>query len=230
MLSYNHWQSKLAVLMALGITTTASLPILIAAPATAKPQPYRIGQLFPSQPSPVTPRSTQVSVPSGTIIAVKSEDAEKIVVTPDETAPITLTITQPIRSSAETILIPAGSQIEGELRPVEGGTQFIAKQLILKTSNRELPIEATSAVITETETIDNGTDVSNILKNAAIGAAAAGVLSEIFGDIDLIEVLVGAGLGALGGLLLGGGEQAEVFVIYPETDLELTLDSELVLR
>jgi len=86
------------------------------------------------------------------------------------------------------------------------------------------------SIITETETIDNGTDVSSILKNAAIGAAAAGVLSEIFGDIDLIEVLVGAGLGALSGLLLGGGEKAEVFVIYPETDLDLTLDSELVLR
>lgn len=229
MLNY-RCQSKLAVLMALGITTTASLPILIAAPATAKPQPYRIGQLFPSQRNPVTPSSTQVSVPSGTIIAVKSEEAEKIVVTPDETAPITLTVIQPIRSSVGTILIPIGSQIEGELRPVEGGTQFIAKQLTLKTSNRELPIEATSAVITETETIDNGTDVSRILKNAAIGAAAAGVLSEIFGDIDLIEVLVGAGLGALSGLLLGGSEQAEVFVIYPETDLDLTLDAELVLR
>jgi hypothetical protein len=230
MLSDNRWQSKLAVLMALGLTTTASLPILLAVPATAKPQPDVIGQLFPSQPTPVTPRSTQVSVPSGTVIAVKSEEAEKIVVTPDETAPVTLTVTQPIRSSAGTILIPAGSQIEGQLRPVEGGTQFIAKQLILKTNNRELPIEATSAVITETETIDNGTDVSSILKSAAIGAAAAGVLSEIFGDIDLIKVLVGAGLGALGGLLLGGSEQAEVFVIYPETDLDLTLDTELVLR
>ncbi|HBL10449.1 MAG TPA: hypothetical protein DD379_03380 [Cyanobacteria bacterium UBA11162] len=230
MLISDRWQSKMALVIALGMAATTTIPILMATPATASSQPYNIGQLFPSQRTPATPQSTRVTVQAGTVISVKSDQAEKIVVTPDETAPVTLTVARDIRSSAGTILIPSGSKIEGELQPVDGGTQFIAEELTLKNSNRKLPIEATSEVITETETIDKGTDISRILKGAAIGGAAAAVISEIFGDIDLIEVLAGAGLGALGSLVLGGGEKAEVVVIYPETDLDLTLQSDLLLN
>jgi DNA-binding transcriptional regulator LsrR (DeoR family) len=66
----------------------------------------------------------------------------------------------------------------------------------------------------------------DILRGAAIGAAAAAVLSEIFGSIDVIEVLGGAGLGALAEILLSGSEEVEVVVIEPATDLDLTLQSE----
>jgi hypothetical protein len=164
------------------------------------------------------------------VIPVRFDEAEKIVVTPEETAPVTLTVAQDIRSSSGTILIPTGSQIEGNLQPTDGGTQFVAQNLILKNSRQRLPIEATSKVITETETIKKGTDTSGILKSAAIGAAAAAVLSDILGDIDLREVLGGAGLGAIAGLLLGGREEAEVVVVYPDTDLDLTLESDLRLK
>ncbi|MBE9125638.1 MULTISPECIES: hypothetical protein [unclassified Coleofasciculus] len=226
----NRWQSRTALLLALGMTATTAIPILLATPATATLQPHLLAQLFPQQPTQVTPQSTRVRVSSGTVIPIRSDEAEKIVVTPNETLPVTLTVAKNIRSSAGTILIPVGSQVEGELKPVEGGTQFIAKELILKNSNRRLPIEATSEIITETETIDEGTDVGNIFKNAAIGAAAAAVLSEIFGDLDFIEVLAGAGLGALGGWILGGRKAAEVVVVYPETDLDLILESDLLLN
>jgi hypothetical protein len=84
--------------------------------------------------------------------------------------------------------------------------------------------------ITETETIEKGSDTSSIFKGAAIGAAAAAVLSEIFGDIDFVEVLAGGGVGAVAGLLLGGRNEAEVVVINPDTDLDLTLQSDFVLN
>lgn len=232
MLISPRWQSQTALIMALGITATSAIPILMATPATATPQSYSVaqGRRFPRQRPPISQQSTRIIVPSGTAIRVKSEEAEKIVVMPDETAPVTLTTTRDIRSSNGTILIPAGSTIEGEIRPVNRGTQFFAKNLIIKNTNRVIQLNAKSQVITETETIEKGTDVSGILKGAAIGAAAAAVLSEIFGDIDLIEVLAGGGLGALGGLLLGGKKKAEVFVIYPESDLGLTLQSDLLLN
>ena len=84
-------------------------------------------------------------------------------------------------------------------------------------------------MITETETL-NEKSSPNILRGAAIGAAAVAVVSEIFGDIDLGEVLAGAGIGTLAELLLRGNrKEAEVSVIEPETDLDLTLQDDLVL-
>ncbi|HEY9798156.1 MAG TPA: S-layer homology domain-containing protein, partial [Leptolyngbyaceae cyanobacterium] len=193
-----------------------------ASPATAGSESYVVGQRLS--------QSRRVIIPAETVIPVRFDEAEKIVVTPEETAPVTLTVAQDIRSSSGTILIPSGSQIEGNLQPTDGGTQFVAQDLILKNSRQRLPIEATSKVITETETIKKGTDTSGILKSAAIGAAAAAVLSDILGDIDLREVLGGAGLGAIAGLLLGGREEAQVVVVYPDTDLDLTLESDLRLN
>jgi hypothetical protein len=216
MLISKRWQSRTALFMALGMASVATLPALLAAPAAAN-EPYLVGQLFP--------QTTRLVVPVGTVIPVRYEEAERIIVTPDETASVTLIVAQDVRSSAGTVLIPAGSEIEGELQPNGGGTQFVSEEITL-TSGQTLPIEATSEIITDTQVITEDTD-PDILRGAVIGAAAAAVLSEIFGSIDLGEVLAGAGLGALGSLLLGGGEEeVEVVIVEPETDLDLTLQSE----
>jgi hypothetical protein len=216
MLISKRWQSRTALFMAMGLASVAALPTLLAVPAAAN-EPYLVGQLFPD--------STRLVVPAGTVIPVRYEEAERIIVTPDETASVTLIVAQDVRSSAGTVLIPAGSEIEGELQPNGGGTQFVSEEITL-TSGQTLPIDATSEVITDTQVITEDTD-PDILRGAVIGAAAAAVLSEIFGSIDFGEVLAGAGLGALGSLLLGGGEEeVEVVIVEPETDLDLTLQSE----
>lgn len=222
MLISQRWRSSTALFLALGITSTTALPLVLAIPATALAEPILIGQRFP--------QSERVRVPEGTRIPVELEEAEKIVVTPDETAPVTLTVASDVRTTSGTILIPAGSKIEGNLTPTDDGTQFVAEELIIRNSNQRLPIDAISQVITDRETIDKGTNVEAILKGAAIGGAASAIIAEIFGAIDLTEVLGGTGLGALAGLLLGGRKKAEVIVVYPETDLDLTLQSDLVLR
>jgi hypothetical protein len=216
MLISKRWQSRTALVMAMGLASVAALPTLLVVPAAAN-EPYLVGQLF-SEP-------TRLIVPAGTLIPVRYEEAERIIVTPDETASVTLIVAQDVRSSAGTVLIPTGSEIEGELQPNGGGTQFVSEEITL-TSGQTLPIDATSEVITDTQVITEDTD-PDILRGAVIGAAAAAVLSEIFGSIDFIEVLAGAGLGALGSLLLGGGEEeVEVVIVEPETDLDLTLQSE----
>ena len=121
-----------------------------------------------------------------------------------------------------------GSEINGELRPVDGGTQYVAKNVIIRRNrDQRFPIEATSQIITRTETINEKTS-RDVLKGAAIGAAAGAVLSEIFGDIDLGEVLAGAGVGALASVLQGKKEkEVEVVVVDPQRDLELTLEEDL---
>lgn len=99
--------------------------------------------------------------------------------------------------------------------------------IIRRNRDQRFPIEATSQIITRTETINEKTS-RDVLKGAAIGAAAGAVLSEIFGDIDLGEVLAGAGVGALASVLQGKKEkEVEVVVVDPQRDLDLTLEEDL---
>ncbi|HEY9669056.1 MAG TPA: hypothetical protein V6C91_19755 [Coleofasciculaceae cyanobacterium] len=213
------WQSKIALLIALGMTSTATFPLLLASSATASSEPYVVGQLLS--------QSGGFIIPAGTVLPVRYDEAERIVLKPDEKLPVTLTVAETIRAEGGEILVPAGSEIEGTLQPAGAGTQFVARELRLRGSDRSVRIRATSPVITEREIIKKGTDTGQVLKGAAVGAAAAAVIAEIVGGIDVEEVLGGAGIGALAGLLLGRRGEVEVIVVNTETDLDLTLQSDL---
>jgi hypothetical protein len=224
--------AKTAVLVALLMSATAVAPIFSLAPASA--------QLFPSRDRERSDRdrsfSRRIIVPEGTEIPVMYDEAEKILVTKDETVPVTLEVAANIRNRDGDLLIPYGSEIVGEIQPVESeeGSQFVAETLVIKKDGekiRERSIDATSDVVTRTETVEEGASVGDILKGAAIGGAAAAVISAILGDqaIATEEVLGGAGLGALAGWVLGDGE-AELISIDPNSDLTLTLNSDLVIR
>jgi hypothetical protein len=222
--------AKTAMLVALLMSATAVSPIFSLAPASA--------QLFPSRDRSERDRSfsRRAIIPEGTEIPVMYDEAEKILVTKDETVPVTLEVAANIRNRDGDILIPYGSEIIGEIQPVESeeGSRFVAETLVIKEDGetiREKSLDATSDVVTRTETVEEGASVGDILKGAAIGGAAAAVISAILGDkaIATEEVLGGAGLGALAGWVLGSGE-AELISIDPNSDLTLTLNSDLVLR
>jgi hypothetical protein len=195
--------------------------LVSAGQATAINSPYIAAQ------RPTTP--SVVRIPTGTTIPVRYEQAERILVTREETAPLTLTVGQNVITPEGTVLIPAGSQVVGELRPAKGGSQFVARELVLTTGQR-YPFNATSEVITRTETVRKGANAGRIVRNTALGAAAAAAISAVTGDraIATEEVLGGAGIGALVGLFLGR-ERVELIAIDPETDLQLTLGSDLQL-
>jgi hypothetical protein len=195
--------------------------------APAISSPYIVGQGTSPSPSP----SPQVVIPSGASIPVKYDKADRVLVTPDERAPLTLTVAQNIVSRQGTVLIPAGSQVVGELRPAAGGgSQFVASELVL-TDGRRIAINATSEVITKTEEVRKGTNAGSVIKNTALGAAAAAAISAVTGDraIATEEVLGGAGIGALLGVFLGR-DRVQLIAIDPNTDLNLTLNSDLSLR
>lgn len=177
------------------------------------------------------PVNTTLAIPSGTTIPVRY-DKEKILVTPDERAPLTLTVAANITTAEGTVLIPAGSQVVGELQPApnRGGTRFVAQQLILP-NNQRLPINAISQAITKTQEVTKGASLSNILKDAALGAAAAAAVSAVTGDktIATEEVLGGVGIGGLIGLFLGR-DKVSLIAIDPDTDLNLRLRQDLVIR
>lgn len=224
MIHSRRWQTAPALLALVSMTTSAIAPFGIAASVNANPAPYTTAQLFP--PS----GSSRVTIPAGTQIPVRYDQAEKIVVAPNETLPLTLVVARNIRSSSGRLLIPAWSQVQGRLVPAQGGSQFIADELILADGSR-MALDASSDVVTTTEEVRPGADTGSILKGAAIGAGAATIISGVTGRkrITLGKILIGAGAGAVGGLLLGKRRE-RVVVINPETDLALTLDAPLALR
>lgn len=175
------------------------------------------------------PPLTSVTIPQGTTIPVKYEQAEKILVTKDETAPLTLITSQNVITQDGTVVIPAGSQVIGKLKPAQGGSQFVAEKLIL-TTGKEYNISASSDVITKTETVKKGSNISSILKNTVLGAAAAAGVSAVTGDraIATEEVLGGAGIGALIGLFFGR-TSIDLIAIEPNTDLDMRVDQNLVI-
>lgn len=218
MLLPKPWKSGTALTLAMTTVSTLVIPLTFISLATAAP--VQVAQRFPD-----TWRNT---IPSGTEIPI-TYDKEKIIVTPGETAPIKLKVAQDITTSGGTVLIPEGSVIEGDLKPADDGTQFVAKNLVISGRSTRMPIDATSNVITRRETINKRSD-PKILQGAAIGGAAAAVLSEVLGRIDILEVLGGAGLGALASVLIRDRDEVEVIVINPQEDLNLTLQSDFALQ
>ncbi|MEG3859281.1 hypothetical protein [Microcoleus sp. herbarium12] len=218
MITSQKWRSATAAILAVGITVATSTPLVVATPASAQ---QRISQF------------DSIRIPSGSVIPV-SYEKDKIVVTTEETAPLTLTVARDIRTDRGTVLIPAGSQIVGELRPVrrgnQRGTQFVARDLIVSRRQR-YRIDGYSGVITRTERIQKGAGTGSVAQGAALGAAAAAALAGITGDkaIATEEVLGGAGIGALAGVFLGR-RSFDAIVIRPEEDLSVRLRSDIVLR
>ncbi|KAB8314645.1 S-layer homology domain-containing protein [Tolypothrix campylonemoides VB511288] len=186
--------------------------------AINSPYVVALGEPTPSKPVAVT-------IPEGTVIPIKYEKAEKILVTKDETAPLTLTVSQNVITDKGTVVIPTGSRVVGELRPAKdkGGSQFIAQKLIL-TNGQEYPINATSEVITKTETVKKGINTKTILRNTALGAGAAAAVSVVTGDraIAAEEILGGATIGGLIGLFFGK-QSVDLIAIAPNTDLQMTI-------
>jgi len=85
--------------------------------------------------------------------------------------PLTLTVAANIVNRSGSVLIPAGSQVIGQLQPANGGSQFVARELAIYQSRRQ-PINATSRVINQTQ-VRRGANTGSIVKGAVVGAAAA---------------------------------------------------------
>lgn len=217
MFRINPWQSGTAAVVAMGIMTSAVAPIF--APAAASAQTF--GQDW-RQP-------TQITIPAGVSIPVRYDKADKIVVAPNETVPLTLTVSANVKNRRGDVLIPYGTQIVGKLKPVDGGSQFVAEELIFSNYKRQ-PLDASSQVISKTQEVKRGVNTTSILTGAAVGSAAAAVISGVTGDkkIRPLEVLAGTGLGAAGGAIFGR-KKTDVVVVNPRTDLALTLRSDLAL-
>jgi hypothetical protein len=173
----------------------------------------------------------QIKIPAGTVLPVKYEKADKILLGKNEPkpTPIALSIAQNIVNEAGKVLIPAGSQVEGKLVVDKGTAQFVAENLVMSNGQR-YSLDAVSEKITQTETLRKGASATGVLKGAALGGAAAAGISAVTGDrnIKAWEILSGVGGGALAGLIFSK-DKVELISIKPNTDLAIQLNGELVL-
>lgn len=165
---------------------------------------------------------------AGTIVAV-SHEKSKILVAAQETAPLTLTTRQAIVAANGMLLIPQGTQVVGELRPAPNGSQFVAKELVF-ADGRRVACNASSQVVTRTEEIQRGINIGSVIRDAAIGGAAAAAIAAVTGDTAIAteEVLGGVGAGVLAGILLERN-RVTLVSINPEQDLTLTMNSDLLI-
>ena len=178
-----------------------------------------------------TPVATDFTIPAGTVIPVKYVREKILVAKEDEKLPLTLTVAANITTADGKVLIPAGSEVVGELRSSESGAQFIAEKLVMNC--KQMNMSASSEMITTTETIRKGGSVGNLVKNAALGTAAAAAIAAVTGDraIATEELLIGAGSGVALSLIQRflGRNSVDLYVIEPDTDLDLKLNSNLVI-
>jgi hypothetical protein len=144
----------------------------------------------------------QAGVLAGTPIPVRYSAAQRIIVAPNETADVTLTVAQDVRNSQGVVAIPAGSQIIGQVQPANGGSQFVARTLII--NGQQYALNAASNVISTTRNVRDP-NFLQILGGAALGSAAAAGISGITGDRNITAqtVLLGTSLGAATGASVG---------------------------
>ncbi len=176
------------------------------------------------------PIATQYQIPAGTALPV-TYTRDKILLVPEETLPVTFDLTTNITTQDGKLLIPVDSKVKGQLKPAGEGTKFVAEELIYPDGTTQL-FNAASQIITEKETIRKGSNVGRVVKNAAIGTAAAAAISAVTGDraIATEELLIGAGAGAIAGLIQNflGRNSVDLIVVEPETNLDITLGSDLL--
>lgn len=180
--------------------------------------------------SQTPPVASQYRIPTGTTLPI-SYEKDKILVTEDERLDLTVAVDANITTSNGIVLIPTGSEIRGELVPTNGGTQFVAQQIVFPNGQTQ-QINAVSPIVTQTETIRKGMNAGEFVQNAAIGTAAAAAISAVTGDntIATEELLIGGGAGVVFTLIRQflGRDRVDLLVVDSETDLDLTLRDDLV--
>jgi hypothetical protein len=228
------WHSGFAVLTALSLSTSVALPLLtLEQPAVAQRfDDERFGDdRFDDRFDDERPTRWIVGrVEAGTSVMVVEPNRKKIILTPDEKVDVTLVTREPMRAASGTVLIPRGTKVEGEFRPAQGGTQFVARRLLLNDGST-VRLAATSNVVDNRQNVSKGSNTDPIWQGALVGGAASAIISSIVAKPGVFKTLAGAGAGALAGWLIGGrGKKSEVIVVRPKDALTLTLDSDLVLR
>lgn len=113
--------------------------------------------------------------------------------------------------------LPAGTVIQGQLEPVDGGLQYIATGIA--AGGLTQPLTARSAVLTDVKD-PRETSTGAIAGDAAIGAAGGAVIGAVIGDgVSLWEILSGAAAG----VAVGNVTAQRVVILEPNEPIVLQM-------
>jgi len=157
----------------------------------------------------------------GTIIPVQTlEGGEPQYFSPNSTHPLTLRVAQDIYGGDGQLVIPAGSEVRGSLRPVQGGARFFGTALV--ANGRLYSVQMSSDLIHD-EKDPRQYSAEAIAQDAAIGAVGGTVLGLLTGGVSALGVIGGAGAG----VAVGNITAPQVVVLRPSQVMNLTLNSPL---
>ncbi|EKQ67810.1 S-layer domain containing protein [Leptolyngbyaceae cyanobacterium JSC-12] len=141
----------------------------------------QIASVVPSQyvvgGAPVAQERGQIL--AGSTIAVNYTAAPKIVVRPDESVDLTVTVASDVRNSRGVVAIPAGSQVIGRLVPVNRGSQFVAQTVVI--SGQQYALNASSQIIQTTKSVRDPSLLTT-LGSAALSTGVAAIIGGTSGD------------------------------------------------
>ncbi|WP_404788427.1 S-layer homology domain-containing protein [Altericista sp. CCNU0014] len=153
----------------------------------------------PTTGSPTTPSSDNSILARNTVLPVQYPGGNdvKLILTPGETISTNLELSSNILNSAGQVVIPQGSQVKGQFRPVSingttQGTQYYAESVTI--GNRIYPINAISDPLVATSAQNLSTTT---LKGGIASTAAQLLLSRVLGSGGGLDI--GSLLGNLGG-------------------------------
>lgn len=172
-----------------------------------------------------TNTNPDLKVASGSSIDVKypgaTSDQVNVVIAPGQTVDMTLEVATDFKNAKGNILIPKGSKIEGQLRPISitgtqtNATQFVANKLTI--GNNTYNISANSNPIAATQNVSPQT-----LQGAVITKSAQTILGSIVGNQTNIGDVVGNIIGGSG----TPTTQSSVITVNPATQLDLQVNSD----
>ena len=140
------------------------------------------------------------------------EENETLYLNEDETHEQNLRVNQ--STTIDGVSVPAGSIVRGRFEPFDGGLRYEANSV--RVGDRTIRLRARSEVF-DARKDPRETSVGSIAVDSAIGAAAGAAIGEIFGSIDVLEVLGGAAAGAV----VGNVTAPTVVVIDPDESIIL---------
>lgn len=193
---------------------------------SSQSQPILTAQLFKrppysnrnSQGNRLNVGRAQTMLAAGQTIATHYGGKSQLILQTGETRKLALSLNQDIRNPSGQVVIPADTQIEGEITPIEGGGQFTATRMII--NGVAYPFSAQSPTLHDVKDPQQ-TSIGAIAGDAAIGAAGGIVLGQVLGQrgITLEQVLGGAAAGAA----VGNVTAPRAVVLDPGTEVKLQL-------
>ena len=158
---------------------------------------------------------TTVQTKQSTLVSAVIESDETLYLDEDDTHEYNLRINR--ETTVNGVSLPAGSIVRGRFEPFDGGLRYISNSV--RFGDRTIRLRATSEVF-DARKDPRESSIGSIATDTAIGAAAGAAIGEIFGSIDLLEVLGGAAAGAV----VGNITAPTVVIIEPDKSIILYVE------